>query len=155
MYQYTVLVFFFLAYFTLYNRLQFHPLHQNRFKWLSNSNLNFLFRSGKSYYAIFFTLHFGFKVVCLFLLFSNFPNPILMLGLTQGTVMNLGKPVLMSSLLSGVMSTNCQARLLPGRKLMPLLVYLRVFLLFKYRTLEIANLLFCSFSVLFKFQKEN
>ena len=28
MHQYTVLVFFFLAYFTLYNRLQFHP-HQN------------------------------------------------------------------------------------------------------------------------------
>ena len=27
--QYTVLVFFFLAYFTLYNRLQFHPSHQN------------------------------------------------------------------------------------------------------------------------------
>ena len=26
--QYTVLVFFFLAYFTLYNRLQFHPPHQ-------------------------------------------------------------------------------------------------------------------------------
>ena len=31
MYQYTVLVFFFLTYFTLYNRLQFHPLHYN---WL-------------------------------------------------------------------------------------------------------------------------
>ena len=30
--QYTVLVFFFLAYFTRYNRLQFHPPHQNRFK---------------------------------------------------------------------------------------------------------------------------
>ena len=27
--QYTILVFFFLAYFTLYNRLQFHPPHQN------------------------------------------------------------------------------------------------------------------------------
>ena len=27
MYEYTVLVFFFLAYFTLYNRLQFHPPH--------------------------------------------------------------------------------------------------------------------------------
>ena len=27
--QYTVLVFFFLSYFTLYNRLQFHPPHQN------------------------------------------------------------------------------------------------------------------------------
>ena len=27
--QYTVLVFFFLAYFTLYNRLHFHPPHQN------------------------------------------------------------------------------------------------------------------------------
>ena len=27
--QYTVLVFFFLAYFTLYNRFQFHPSHQN------------------------------------------------------------------------------------------------------------------------------
>ena len=27
--QYTVLVFFFLAYFTLYNQLQFHPSHQN------------------------------------------------------------------------------------------------------------------------------
>ena len=27
--QYTVLVFFFLAYFTLYNRLQFHPSYQN------------------------------------------------------------------------------------------------------------------------------
>ena len=27
--QYTVLVFFFLAHFTLYNRLQFHPPHQN------------------------------------------------------------------------------------------------------------------------------
>ena len=27
MHQYTVLVFFFLAYFTLYNRLQFHPPH--------------------------------------------------------------------------------------------------------------------------------
>ena len=27
--KYTVLVFFFLAYFTLYNRLQFHPSHQN------------------------------------------------------------------------------------------------------------------------------
>ena len=27
--QYTVLVFFFLAYFTMYNRLQFHPTHQN------------------------------------------------------------------------------------------------------------------------------
>ena len=32
MHQYTVLVFFFLAYFTLYNRLQFHPPHQNLFK---------------------------------------------------------------------------------------------------------------------------
>ena len=30
--QYTVLVFFFPAYFTLYNRLQFHPSHQNWFK---------------------------------------------------------------------------------------------------------------------------
>ena len=29
MHQYTVLVFFFLAYFTLYNRFQFHPSHQN------------------------------------------------------------------------------------------------------------------------------
>ena len=29
MHQYTVLMFFFLAYFTLYNRLQFHPPHQN------------------------------------------------------------------------------------------------------------------------------
>ena len=28
----TVLVFFFLTYFTLYNRLQFHPPHQNWFK---------------------------------------------------------------------------------------------------------------------------
>ena len=28
---YTVLVFFFLAYFTLYNRLQFHPSYQNYF----------------------------------------------------------------------------------------------------------------------------
>ena len=27
--QYTVLVFFFLAYFTLYNRFRFHPPHQN------------------------------------------------------------------------------------------------------------------------------
>ena len=27
--QYTVLVFFFLTYFTLYNRLQFHPPHYN------------------------------------------------------------------------------------------------------------------------------
>ena len=31
---YTVLMFFFLAYFTLYNRLQFHPSHQNWFKWI-------------------------------------------------------------------------------------------------------------------------
>ena len=31
---YTVLVFFFLAYFTLYNRLQFHPSHQNWFNVL-------------------------------------------------------------------------------------------------------------------------
>ena len=30
--QYTVLVFLFLTYFTLYNRLQFHPPHQNWFK---------------------------------------------------------------------------------------------------------------------------
>ena len=30
--RFTVLVFFFLAYFTLYNRLQFHPSHQNWFK---------------------------------------------------------------------------------------------------------------------------
>jgi len=30
--SYTVLVFFFLAYFTLYNRLQFHPPHYNWFK---------------------------------------------------------------------------------------------------------------------------
>ena len=30
----TILVFFFLAYFTLYNRLQFHPSHQNWFKWI-------------------------------------------------------------------------------------------------------------------------
>ena len=29
MYQYTILVFFFLTYFCLYNRLQFHPPHQN------------------------------------------------------------------------------------------------------------------------------
>ena len=29
MHQYTVLVFIFLAYFTLYNGLQFHPSHQN------------------------------------------------------------------------------------------------------------------------------
>ena len=27
-------MFFFLAYFTLYNRLQFHPSHQNWFKWI-------------------------------------------------------------------------------------------------------------------------
>ena len=33
---YTVLVFFFLAYFTLYNRLQFHPPHQNWFKCIFN-----------------------------------------------------------------------------------------------------------------------
>ena len=32
MHSYTVLVFFFLTYFTLYNRLQFHPPHQNWFK---------------------------------------------------------------------------------------------------------------------------
>ena len=32
--QYTVLVFFFLAYFTLYNWLQFQPSHQNWFKWI-------------------------------------------------------------------------------------------------------------------------
>ena len=32
MLQYTVLVFFFLTYFTLYNRLQFHPPHYNWFK---------------------------------------------------------------------------------------------------------------------------
>ena len=32
MHQYTVLVFFFLTYFTLYNRPQFHPHHQNWFK---------------------------------------------------------------------------------------------------------------------------
>ena len=32
--QYPVLVFFFLAYFTLYNRLQFNPSHQNWFKWI-------------------------------------------------------------------------------------------------------------------------
>ena len=31
----TVLVFFFLAHFTLYNQLQFHPSHQNWFKWAS------------------------------------------------------------------------------------------------------------------------
>ena len=30
--QYTVLVLFFLTYFTLFNRLQFHPPHQNWFK---------------------------------------------------------------------------------------------------------------------------
>ena len=29
MHQYTILVYFFLAYFILYNRLQFHPPHQN------------------------------------------------------------------------------------------------------------------------------
>ena len=34
--QYTVLVFFFLAYFTLYNRLQFHPPHR------TDSNVFFL-----------------------------------------------------------------------------------------------------------------
>ena len=32
MHYYTVLVFLFLAYFTLYNRLQFHPPHENWFK---------------------------------------------------------------------------------------------------------------------------
>ena len=32
--EYTVLVFYFLAYFTLYNRFQFHPSHQNWFKWI-------------------------------------------------------------------------------------------------------------------------
>ena len=32
--QYTVMVFIFLAYFTLYNGLQFHPSHQNWFKWI-------------------------------------------------------------------------------------------------------------------------
>ena len=32
MHQYTVLVFFFLTYFTMYNRLQFHPPHLNWFK---------------------------------------------------------------------------------------------------------------------------
>ena len=32
MHQYTVLVFFFLAYFTMYNRLQSHPPHQNCLK---------------------------------------------------------------------------------------------------------------------------
>ena len=32
MFQYTVLVFFFLTYFTLYNGLQFHPPHWNWFK---------------------------------------------------------------------------------------------------------------------------
>ena len=31
---YTVLVFIFLAYFSLYNGLQFHPSHKNRFKWI-------------------------------------------------------------------------------------------------------------------------
>ena len=31
---YPVLVFFFPAYFTLYNWLQFHPSHQNWFKWI-------------------------------------------------------------------------------------------------------------------------
>ena len=36
MHQYTVLVFFFLAYFTLYNRLQFHPTHR------TDSNVFFL-----------------------------------------------------------------------------------------------------------------
>ena len=33
--EYAVLVFFFLAYFTLYNWLQFHPSHQNWFKLFS------------------------------------------------------------------------------------------------------------------------
>ena len=32
--QYTVLVFIFLAYFTLFNGLQFHPSHENWFKWI-------------------------------------------------------------------------------------------------------------------------
>ena len=32
MHQYAVLVFFFMTYFTLYNRLQFHPPHKNWFK---------------------------------------------------------------------------------------------------------------------------
>ena len=32
--QYTVMVFIFLAYFTLYNGLWFHPSHQNWFKWI-------------------------------------------------------------------------------------------------------------------------
>ena len=31
---YTVMVFIFLSYFTLYNGLQFHPSHQNWFKWI-------------------------------------------------------------------------------------------------------------------------
>ena len=34
MHGHTVLVFFFLAYFTLYNGLQFHPPHLNWFKWI-------------------------------------------------------------------------------------------------------------------------
>ena len=37
-----VLVFFFLAYFTLYNRIQFHPSHQNWFKWI-------LYETGANY----------------------------------------------------------------------------------------------------------
>ena len=32
MHSYTVLVFIFLAYFTLYNGLQFYPSHDNLFK---------------------------------------------------------------------------------------------------------------------------
>ena len=46
-------VFFFLAYFTLYNRLQFHPSHQNWFKWILFDFFFLLCRSEFLTYIIF------------------------------------------------------------------------------------------------------
>lgn len=66
---------------------------------VNHSNLHFPFSLRKSYYTIFFTLHVALEVGCLFPLLSNFPNPVLMPELTQGMVMNLEKPVSVSSLI--------------------------------------------------------
>lgn len=49
----------------------------------------------------------------------------------------------------GPLVSNCQVPFSPGRKLVPFLVHLGLFLLFKYRTLEITNPLSCSFSLIF------
>lgn len=68
---------------------------------------------------------------------------------TQGMVMHFGKAVWCHPLI-GPFAPSCQVPCLPITILITFLVYLELFSPFKYRTLEIANPLFCSSSLIFK-----